>query len=32
MKETLTTGGPDWNAQLQITPVIPRLINRTLLR
>jgi hypothetical protein len=24
------TGGPDWNIQLQITPVIPRLINGTL--
>ena len=24
------TGGPEWNIQLQVTPVIPRLINRTL--
>jgi hypothetical protein len=24
------TGGPKWNLQLQITPVIPRLINKTL--
>ena len=32
MKETSTTGGPEWNAQLQIMPVIPRLINRTMLR
>jgi hypothetical protein len=24
------TGGPKWNAQIQITPVIPRLINKTL--
>ena len=23
-------GGPEWNVQLQITPVIPRLINKTL--
>jgi hypothetical protein len=26
------TGGPEWNIQLQITPVIPRLIKRTLFR
>jgi hypothetical protein len=24
------TGGPDWNVQLQITPVIPKLITKTL--
>jgi hypothetical protein len=24
------TGGPKWNVQLQVTPVIPRLINKTL--
>jgi hypothetical protein len=24
------TGGPDWNVQLQITPVIPNLITKTL--
>jgi hypothetical protein len=24
------TGGPEWNFQVQITPVIPRLINKTL--
>jgi hypothetical protein len=24
------TGGPKWNVQIQITPVIPRLINKTL--
>jgi hypothetical protein len=32
MKQTLTPGGPEWNFQLQITPVIPRLVNRSLLR
>jgi hypothetical protein len=26
------TAGPEWNLQLQITPVIPRLINQTLFR
>jgi hypothetical protein len=26
------TGGPEWNFQLQLTPVIPRLINKTLFR
>ena len=26
------TGGPEWNAQLQLTPVIPRLIKKTLFR
>ena len=23
-------GGPEWNVQLQVTPVIPRLIKKTL--
>lgn len=26
------TGGPEWNFQLQFTPVIPKLINKTLFR
>ena len=26
------TGGPEWNFQLQITPVIPKLVNKNLIR
>jgi hypothetical protein len=26
------TGGPEWNFQVQLTPVIPRLIKKTLFR
>ena len=29
MNETLATGGPELDAQLQITPVIPRLIEKS---